>query len=160
MLHLLSSVEDTIAPGRDPDLVLSPVVLTRPYLVLISRRKLDLALLQLNEYITCILLYSKLVKGPQFIELVLLDHVNHLCEVLIIDSIVEVSAPEQHLMLKQTDLLVVFGRELETLQDLSHVLVPSVHLALRSCQMGINDGYLGLTDLYATAYGSFVATHS
>ena len=160
MLHLLSSVEDTIAPGWDPDLVLSPVVLTRPYLVLIRRRKLNLALLQLNEYITRILLHSELVKGPQLIELVLLDHVNHLCEVLVIDSIVEVSTPEQHFMFKQTDLLVVLGRKLETLQDLSHVLVPSVHLALRSRQVGINDGYLRLTDLYATAYGSLVATYS
>jgi len=138
LLQVLSTEEDAIAPGGDADLATLKLIVICPYLVLVGRRELQLGLLKFREYVSSLLFLEKLIKFPKLSKLVIFDFFNNLMKIISCDPVVEVTTPEQDVVLEQIVHLVILVIELQGLQDLVHVLVSALDFRLRGSQMGIN----------------------
>jgi hypothetical protein len=85
---------------------------------------------------------------------------NNIFIAVIIDPIVEVSAPQKNVMLKQVISLVVLSSEIQAFQDLIDILIPSLYLRLRGSQVSVNHGDLSLAYFDGAPDSALVASNS
>ena len=125
--ELFPSVQYPVAPRGYPDLLLLVLVVGCANLELVGGRELDLGLFKLCKDIACLLLLQELIARSQIRQLVVLDLLDAHLETVHVDAVVQVTAPQQDVVLKQVVLLTRPRGEQERLLNLLHVLVAPLH---------------------------------
>lgn len=98
---MLATEQDAVTPGRNADLARAEVIVRGPNFELVSRCELQFSLFKFHEYISRFTLLPELIELSKLCEAIRANLCDYVLELIGVYSIVEVSAPEQHVMLKQ-----------------------------------------------------------
>ena len=94
LLKGLTSEKYAIAPRRYTDLACLEIVVISSYLEFVSGRELKLGFFKFNKDVSCSFFLAQLVKNSELWYFVFLDHFDDFFEIVWIDTIIKVTAPE------------------------------------------------------------------
>ena len=100
LLDIFSTIQNPIAPGWNSDLASFVIVIACANFELVGRRELELCLLKLRENIPSLLFLKQLINFSELSKLIVFDFLDNIFIAVTIDPIVEVSAPQENVVLK------------------------------------------------------------